>query len=157
VTVNVERPDFDEPREREGFRARRARLGRQLGTRRLGASLWEVAPGQAAYPYHFHLVEEELVLVLDGAPELRTPAGTRTLAPGELVSFPVGEQGAHQLVNRTGEPVRFLSFSTHGEPDIALYPDSGKLGAGERRPGAARHFFRIADAVDYYDGESPPA
>jgi hypothetical protein len=37
----------------------------------------------------------------------------------------------------------------------ALYPDSGKLGAAERRPdgGGLKHYFRLADEVDYWDGE----
>jgi len=50
--ASLEKPEFDEPREREGFRARRARIGQQLATERLGISLWELPAGQAAYPYH---------------------------------------------------------------------------------------------------------
>ena len=104
---NIENPDFDEPRDHDGFRAKRARLSRQAGAERLGLSLWEVEPGQAAYPYHAHLAEEELVIVLDGTPSLRTPDGWRELAQGEVVSFLRGEQGAHQIVNRTSGVVRF--------------------------------------------------
>ena len=62
-------------------------------------------------------------------------------------------------MNRSTETVRFLAISTNGEPDIVLYPDSGKVAAAERTPsgGGFRKFFRIADAVDYYDGEQPPS
>ncbi|MGO9487417.1 MAG: cupin domain-containing protein [Solirubrobacteraceae bacterium] len=155
---NINEPVFDEPREHEGFMARRARLSRQAGAERLGVSLWELAAGQAAYPYHFHYTEEELLLVLEGWPSLRTPAGWRELAPGELVSFRRGEQGAHQVLNRSAESVRFLSFSSSGDPDVVMYPDSGKLGAFERLPGGGGlgALFRLAEAVDYYDGERPP-
>ena len=120
--------------------------------------MWEVPPGQAAYPYHFHLGEEELLFVLAGAPALRTPEGWRDLAQGECVSFAVGERGAHQVVNRGGEPVRLLVVSTGASPDICVYPDSGKIGAYERRPdgGGLRELFRRSDAVDYYDGETGP-
>ena len=97
-------------------------------------SLWELPPSEAAYPYHYHLAEEELLVVLDGRPSMRTPDGWRDLLEGEVVPFLRGEQGAHQLLNRTEETVRFLAFSTNGEPDIVLYPDSGKLGAFERLP-----------------------
>jgi uncharacterized cupin superfamily protein len=156
--VNIERPDFDEPREQEGFRAQRARIGRQAGAVKLGASLWELPPGQAAYPYHFHLGEEELVLVLSGTPTLRDPSGERELEQGEVVAFLRGERGAHQLVNRTDEPTRFLAISTSDAPDIVLYPDSGKVGCYERRPdgGGLRELHLRENAVDYYEGESPP-
>jgi uncharacterized cupin superfamily protein len=156
--VNIEQPQYDELRDGEGFTCKRARIGRQAGAERLGLSLWEVEPGQAAYPYHAHLTEEELVIVLEGRPSLRTPEGRRDLEPGDVVSFPRGEQGAHQIANRSDATVRFLAFSTSGEPDVVLQPDSGKVGAFERRPdgGGLRVWFRRDDAVGYYEGESPP-
>ena len=156
--ANINEPDFDELREHDGFLARRARISRQAGAERLGLSLWELGPGQAAYPYHFHYAEEEMLVVLDGRPSLRTPAGWRVLEEGEVVSFPRGEQGGHQLLNATAATVRFLGFSTSGEPDVVSYPDSGKLGAYERLPdgGGLRSMFRVADEVDYYDGVQAP-
>jgi uncharacterized cupin superfamily protein len=156
---NINDPVFDEPREHPGFVCHRARLSRQAGSERLGLSLWEVPPGEAAYPYHHHLAEEELVVVLEGQPSLRTPDGWRDLAEGEVVAFPRGEHGGHQLVNRTSTIVRFLAFSPSGEPDIVIYPDSGKLGAFARLPdgGGLRAMFRLTDTVDYHDGEHPPA
>jgi uncharacterized cupin superfamily protein len=156
---NINDPLFDEPREHPGFLCSRARLSRQAGSERLGLSLWELPAGEAAYPYHWHLTEEELVLVLAGAPSLRTVDGWRDLREGDVVAFPRGEHGGHQLVNRTAATVRFLSFSSSGEPDIVIYPDSGKLGAFERLPdgGGLRALFRLADTVDYHDGEQPPS
>ncbi len=156
--VNLGEAVFDEQRDHDGFRAERARVGWALGCSRLGVSLWEVPPGEAAYPYHFHLGEEELLLVLAGSPSLRTPAGWSELAAGDLVSFPRGEDGAHQLANRTDAVVRLLAVSTNGEPDIVLYPDSGKIGPAERRPDGSglKLFFRTSDQVDYWDGESAP-
>lgn len=122
-------------------------------------SLWEVPPGEAAFPYHHHLAEEELLLVLDGRPSLRTPDGWRELVEGEVIAFPRGEHGAHQLVNHTEDTVRFLAISTSGEPDIVIYPDSNKLAAVERLPqgGGLRTMFRMADEVDYHEGERAPS
>lgn len=155
---NIEEPEFDEPREHPGFRCSRARIGCQAGSERLGASVWDLPPGEAAYPFHYHLTEEELVVVLRGQVSLRTPEGWSELQEGEVVAFPRGEHGAHQLVNRGEQPVRFLSLSTSGDPDLVIYPDSGKLGAYERLPagGGLRALFRMVDTVDYHDGEQPP-
>jgi uncharacterized cupin superfamily protein len=156
--ANVYRPDFEEGERPEGFRARRARIGYELGAETIGASLWEVPPGQAAYPFHFHYSDEELVIVLRGRPTLRTPAGLRELEEGEAVRFPLGEEGAHQIINRGEDPAVFLAISSSGHPDVVLYPDSGKLGVGERLPrgGGLRAFFHLSDGVDYWDGEPPP-
>jgi uncharacterized cupin superfamily protein len=68
--ANLNDPSFDEHRNHPGFQCHRARLGRQVGVERLGLSLWEIPPGQAAYPYHFHLGEEELIVILSGQPSL---------------------------------------------------------------------------------------
>jgi uncharacterized cupin superfamily protein len=148
---------FDDPREHPGFTCSRARLGRQAGSEKTGLSLWELPAGEAAYPYHWHVAEEELIVVLAGEPSLRSPDGWRELEEGEVVAFPVGEAGAHQIVNRTDAPVRFLSFSNQ-QPDIVVFVDSGKVGAFERRPdgGGLRKIFRAEDEVDYWDGESAP-
>lgn len=130
------------------------RLGQELGTERLGVSLWELPAGQCAYPLHFHLADEEVLLVLEGTPDLRDATGTRTLATGELVAFRTGEGGAHQLVNRTETTVRFLAVSTAGTPDIVFYPEHGKVFAGERvqRDDGVVLFFRESDAGGYWDG-----
>jgi uncharacterized cupin superfamily protein len=156
---NIYDPVFDEPRESlDGFHAMRARLGHQLGTERIGLSLWEVAPGQVVYPYHFHLAEEEVLVVLEGRPALRTPEGWRRVERGEVIRFPVGESGAHQLANDTDAPLRFLSVSTHGQPDVVIYPDEGKLCAAERTPDGAglKKFFNLADDVPYDEGIQRP-
>jgi uncharacterized cupin superfamily protein len=155
---NINEPVFDEPREHPGFRCQRARLSRQAGSERLGLSLWELPPGEAAYPYHHHLAEEELLVVLRGRPSLRTPDGWRDLDEGDVVAFLRGERGGHQLANRTEETIRFLAFSPSGEPDIVIRPDSGTIGAFERRPegGGLYVHFRADDAVDYFEGELPP-
>jgi uncharacterized cupin superfamily protein len=158
ATVSIAAPDFDEIREHPGFNCRRARLGRQAGSEKLSMSLWEIPAGEAAYPYHFHLAEEELVVLLEGAPSLRTPDGWREMEPGEVVSFPVGEGGAHQIVNRTEEPVRFLAISNQ-QPDIVVRPESRSLSVFERRPeggGMAQHF-SIDDGAGYFDFEGEDA
>jgi uncharacterized cupin superfamily protein len=159
--ANLFEPDF-EPSDRPGFTYRRARLGRAAGAERLGASLYELPPGEATFPYHWHSANEELLIVLEGAPSLRTPEGWRNLAPGEIVAFPTGEDGAHQIQNRSSESVRFLVVSEMNAPEMSLYPDTGKIGILGRPPGAPDDpdeifgFFRREDAVDYFEGETPP-
>lgn len=155
--TNIFKPSFEDGERPEGFRSRRARIGYELGTELIGASLWEVPPGEAAYPYHFHYSDEELVIILSGRPSLRTPEGIRELEEGEALRFPLGEAGAHQILNHTEETATFLAISSSGRPDVVVYPDSDKIGFGERLPsgGGLRAFFRRSDQVDYFEGEKP--
>jgi len=155
---NIYQPSFEEDERPPGFRARRARIGTEVGSELIGASLWQLPPGEAAYPYHYHFGDEELIIVIRGRPTVRTPDGNRELDEGEVLYCPLGEDGAHQILNRTDDTVTFLSVSSHGRPDIVVYPDSGKLGVGQRLPrgGGLRAFFRRELAVDYWDREVPP-
>jgi uncharacterized cupin superfamily protein len=158
--ANLFEPEFDADQQREGFTYRRAKLGGQAGAEKLGASLYEIPPGQATFPYHAHSANEEMLIVLDGRPSLRTPAGWRELEPGEVVAFLTGEEGAHQLANRSDRPARALVVSTMIAPEVNLYPDSGKLMAATRAPGASgegfQEAFRRDQASDYWQGEEPP-
>jgi uncharacterized cupin superfamily protein len=156
--ANIYRPVFELGERPEGFRGRRARIGYELGSELIGCSFWELPAGEAAYPYHFHYADEELIVVVQGQPTLRTPEGSRELDEGEALRFPVGQAGAHQIINRSERTVTFLAISSHGRPDVVIYPDSGKIGVGERLPrgGGLRAFFRDADAVSYWEGEDPP-
>jgi uncharacterized cupin superfamily protein len=121
----------------------------EVGGEEMGCSVYDVPPGEQLWPYHWHLNNEEWVVVVRGEPTLRTPAGERILREGDVVGFPQGEEGAHTFTNGTDAPARLAIFSTR-RPGDAFYPDSGKLGAG---PPWDRRYFRLADAVDYWDGE----
>ena len=92
----------------------------------LGASVYELDPGDFVV-YHFHHSWEELLIVLRGTPTLRTAEGERVLDEGEVVHFPTGPRGTHALRNETDRPVRFVMASTQGAPEVAEYPDLGKI------------------------------
>ena len=77
-----------------------------------------------------------MLLVVAGAPTLRTPEGEQVLKPWDVAVFRRGEEGAHQMRNDTDEPVRAVFFSTVSDPEVVVYPDEGRTGviAGWTRP-----------------------
>jgi uncharacterized cupin superfamily protein len=158
--ANVFDPDFEESSDRDGFTYRRAKLGTQAGAERLGASLIALPPGQAAFPMHYHLGNEEMLVVIAGTPSLRTPGDERELKAGEVVSFPRGEAGAHQVVNRSDEEARVLLLSEMNAPEVVVRPESGNLSALGRPPGSRgegmHKVFRQSDEVSFWEGEDPP-
>ena len=132
-----------------GYEISLARVGSLIGASALGLSVYDLAPGQSAFPYHYELGREEWLLVLGGRPTLRDPDGEEELAPGDLVVFLEGDEGAHKVTNNTDETVRIAMISNKEEPSVSFYPDSGKVGLWP-----AGKLFRLADEVDYFDGET---
>jgi len=157
---NIFEPGFDAEQDQPPFSWRRSRLGRQAGSEKLGASLFELAPDASSFPLHVHHANEELLVVLAGTPTLRTLDGERELEPGEVVAFPTGRRGAHRIDNRTDAPARFLIVSTMIAPEVNEYPDSGKVWARNFAPGAENPsepldvLARPDPDLDYLDGES---
>jgi uncharacterized cupin superfamily protein len=97
----------------------------------LGATVYELGPGNFAV-YHFHHGAEELMIVLRGSPTVRTAEGDRVLEEGAVVHFPPGPAGAHGIRNETDEPVRYVMVSDHPSPEVAEYPDLGQITAQAR-------------------------
>ena len=146
--VNLLSAVLEHERDRPGWVLRSSRLGDALGAARIGGSIYELAEGEHSFPYHFHHGVEEWLIVLDGVPTVRTPAGEQQLRAGDTVCFPAGAEGAHEFSG----PGRVLVLSANQVPSISVYPESGKLGV---RPVDRRDNlnFRRADAVDYWEGE----
>jgi uncharacterized cupin superfamily protein len=137
--------DDDDP---DGYHVRYRRIGDLIGAEQLGLSVYELPPGQSICPYHYEVGFEEWLIVLTGRPVLRTPEGEQELRPWDVAFFPHGEGGAHKVTNRTDERVRVAMLSNKGEPAVAVYPDSDKIGVSPQN-----ELFRLSDAVGYWDGE----
>ena len=131
-----------------GYEMSRVRVGELIGASALGLSVYDLPPGQSAFPYHYELGREEWLLVLAGRPTLRDPDGEYELEPGDLVVFPEVEEGAHKVTNNGEDVARIAMISNKDEPSVAFYPDSGKVGVWP-----TGKLFRLADEVDYFDGE----
>jgi len=113
-----------------------------------------------AFPYHAHRANEEMFFILDGEGSIRIADTIHKLRKGDFISLPPGPESAHQIVNDSSAPLRYLAVSTMDLPEVVEYPDSGKLGvmAGSQEgPQASsdsiRHFTRVKDGVDYWEGE----
>jgi uncharacterized cupin superfamily protein len=151
--ADLSNPDFVyDPEDPPGFRAGMDRFGPRFGAKDTGASLYDIAPGEALCPYHYEYAEEEWLLVLSGTATVRTPKGNATMGRLELAFFTTGPDGAHQVRNDSDAPARVLMWSNVVFPTSTVYPDSDKLGIYTREgdddlivPRSAR--------VDYYEGE----
>jgi len=144
-------PEYDDT-DPDGYRAGMARFGPTLGAEKMGASLYELPPGQSICPYHYEYPDEEWLLVLEGRVTVRHEGGEMELGRGDLVCFPPGPEGAHKVTCLGDDTARVVMISTKETPAVAVYPDSGKIGIW---PGDERDVLMMRrDKLEYWDGEA---
>ncbi len=136
------------------------RLARGTAAKQLGLSVDIVPPGKRACPYHFHYVEEEMFIVLEGSGTLRVAGEMLPISAGDVMFIPAGPSYPHQIINTSDAPLKYLSASTRAEADICEYPDSQKYMAYTRNGLSgpetllkSTRMHRSKDDLDYWDGE----
>jgi uncharacterized cupin superfamily protein len=94
--------------------------------------------------------------VLSGAPTLRDPDGEQVLRPWDVVVFRRGAEGAHEVRNDTDETLQVLMLASRSEPEICVYPDSGKIGAFHLASDGTLTGLRNRpeNNIEYFDGEA---
>jgi uncharacterized cupin superfamily protein len=142
------------------YEAQIAPVGAAIDSKMIGFNVTVIAPGKKAFPYHAHRGNEEMFFILEGEGSIRLADGTHKIRKGDFISLPPGRDSAHQIINDSKAPLKYLAVSTMLSPEVVEYPDSQKVGVlagtgGGRPPGpdSLRHFTRLKDAVDYWDGE----
>jgi uncharacterized cupin superfamily protein len=122
---NIWTDDWDEGEDWSGGGGNAKRLPR---AERLGATVYELGPGNFV-PYHFHHASEEMLFVLDGEMTMKTGEGERLVRRGESVIFPVGPAGAHGFRNEGDGKCRYLVAGSRQYPEVAEYPELGQITA----------------------------
>jgi uncharacterized cupin superfamily protein len=149
----------DQPSAR--FGAMVAPLSDALGMSGLGAMFVTVEPGKRAFPFHNHLGNDEMFVILEGEGTYRFGEAEHAVKAGDVCAAPRGGPNtAHQVINTGTVPLHYIGISTRNDPDIVEYPDSGKYAAMAIAPGAT--FFdahlkvvgRAEESKDYWDGEA---
>ena len=93
----------------------------------LSSSVYVLKPGKTSGLYHYHHGTEEMLIMIKGTPLLRLPNETRRLLEGEVVTFGIGPEGSHQVINDTNEEVRMVFIGYETSPDVVEYPDEGLI------------------------------
>ena len=83
-----------------------ARLARGTVAQKLGASIDIVPAGKRSCPYHFHYVEEEMFIVLEGEGTLRVAGEMVAIREGDTIFIPPGPEYPHQILNTSTKPLK---------------------------------------------------
>ena len=133
------------------------RLAHGTAAKQMGLSVDIVPPGKRSCPYHFHYVEEEMFMILEGSGTLRVAGEMIPVTAGDAIFIPAGPEYPHQLLNTSDAPLKYLSASTRSDTEICEYPDSGKyLAFAKGGPSTLvqdGRMHRVDSDLDYWDGE----
>lgn len=117
--------------------------------RKIGIAYEELPPGKQSCPFHYHTLEEEHIIALEGEATLRLGDERYLIKAGDYVGFPAGQRAGHCLLNESDAPFRFLIVGDHQPSDVCVYPDSNKVAV--RALSSA--ILRDQERLDYWDGE----
>jgi uncharacterized cupin superfamily protein len=119
---------------------------------RVGMLMECPAPGRRMAPRHYHMLEEEHALILEGEVTLLLDGDERhVLKPGDYVYFPAGLKIGHAFLNSGTGPCRYLMIGERNPADVCVYPDSNKLAVSALR--TRQDIFDMSGTRNYYDGE----
>ena len=144
----IDRVPVEEYAKGGRFGVRFQQLGEFGGAAHVGVCMEVLAPGNQTYPAHYHMLEEEHLLVLEGGATLRLGEKSFELAAGHYVCFPAGQKAGHTLINHTAAPCRYLVIGERNPHDVVVYTDSGRVGVRLTGEG-----YRKAATMDYWEGE----
>ena len=116
-------------------------IGPLVGGTALGMSVYELAEGRSICPYHYEY-RRGVAARSRGQADAARSGGRARLAPGDVVCFPAGPEGAHKITNRARSPRCVAILSTKASPSVAVYPDSGKIGVWSG-DGEVKHLFPL--------------
>ena len=99
------------------------RLGDAGGLTQFGVNLVTLEPGALSSLRHWHLNEDEFVMVTEGECILVQDAGETVMRPGDCAAFPAGSTDGHHFINRTDTVAKFLVVGSKAPREVATYSD----------------------------------
>ena len=99
------------------------RLGEAGGLTQFGVNLVTLEPGALSSLRHWHLAEDEFVMVTEGICTMVMDAGATEMRRGDCAAFPAGRPDGHHFINRTDRPARFLVVGSKAPREVATYSD----------------------------------
>ena len=99
------------------------RLGEAGGLTQFGVNLVTLQPGALSSLRHWHLHEDEFVMVTQGQCVMVQDGGETLMQVGDCADFPSGVADGHHFVNRSDNVAKFLVIGTKAKVEVGTYSD----------------------------------
>lgn len=128
LRINEEEVEWNSWSKADEIEHNRKRMIDDEHINKLYCDIYEIPPGKANWPHHYHTCNEEIFYIIEGQGEVVTESGVLKVKPGDMLRFPVGEKGAHQLKNTSdSKTLKYLDFGTTNFPDVVFMPTDNKI------------------------------
>ena len=121
------------------------RLGDAGGLTQFGVNLVSLEPGALSSLRHWHMAEDEFVMVTEGECVMVQDEGETVMRPGDCAAFPAGSPNGHHFINRSDRVAKFLVIGSRAKREVATYSDVDLM--VEIEGGKAR--FTYKDGTDW--------
>ncbi|MBB4050661.1 putative cupin superfamily protein [Devosia subaequoris] len=119
-----------------GIGAHGANFSRAMGLTMLGASYFEVQPGESAFPFHVHYLEDEIIVILEGEGTYRFGEAADKVTVGDVLGAPAGRaELAHQLTNTGPGPLKYICVANQTDTNVVELPEHGVVRVHHRKAG----------------------
>ena len=145
---SIEDVPWEEFSRGDRFGIQYRQLGEFGGGSHVGVCMEILAPGKQSNPAHYHMLEEEHLLILEGQVTLHLGDRSYELSAGDYARFPAGQKAGHALLNNGTAPCRYLIIGERNPHDVIVYTDSGRVGVRLTGEG-----YRKSATMDYWEGE----
>jgi uncharacterized cupin superfamily protein len=98
-------------------------LGDAGGLTQYGVNLVRLEPGAASSLRHYHMQQDEFVLITEGVCTLVDDHGAHEMRPGDCATFPAGDENGHHFINQSDAEAAFLVVGTRTETETGYYSD----------------------------------
>lgn len=99
------------------------RLGEAAGLTQFGVNLVMLESGAVSSLRHWHMAEDEFVMVTEGECVMVQDEGETVMRLGDCAGFPAGSTNGHHFLNRSDKVAKFLVIGSKAPREVATYSD----------------------------------
>lgn len=99
------------------------RIGDAGGLTQYGVNIVRLEPNAASSLRHYHMEQDEFVIVTEGVCTLKDDDGEHQMQVGDCATFPAGDPNGHHILNHTDKAVTFLVVGTRTATETGYYSD----------------------------------
>ena len=131
------------------------RVGDAAGLTQFGVNRTILPPGTGTSLRHWHMNEDEFVIIMSGIATLVDDAGEHPLYAGDCAGFKAGVANGHSILNKSEHDVILFEIGTRADEENGYYSDVDLQVKTYRRGVDKNYEFTTRDATPVHRAKRP--